>query len=153
MTYTIDIVALEAQPALCVRIRARPEALGQKFLDWLPRIHDATLARAGAMAGMPFARYLDVSGTEIEIEIGLPTTELLCGSGNIVSCVLPSGPAAVTWHIGHYDELAQAHAALAKWAAANGRVAAGGPWEIYFADEAEDDFPERWRTKVVLPLA
>lgn len=152
MTYTIDVVALEAQPALCVRIQARPETLGQKFLDWLPRIHDATLACAGAMAGMPFARYLNVSEAEFEVEIGLPTTELLCGSGNIVSCVLPPGPAAVTWHIGPYEELGNAHAALAAWAAANSRVAAGGPWEIYFADEEEDEYPERWRTKVVLPL-
>lgn len=152
MTYTIDVVALEPQPALCVRIRSRRETLGQKFLDWLPRIHDVMLAAHGDMAGMPFARYLNVSGPEPEIEIGLPTTALLRGSGEIIPCLLPAGPAAVTWHIGHYKNLGKAHAALTGWTAANSRVAAGEPWEIYFADEAEDDFPEGWRTKVVLPL-
>lgn len=152
MNYTIDVVALDVQPALCVRIRARPEELGQMFLNWLPRIHDVALAANADMAGMPYARYLNVSEPEFEVEIGLPTTDPLTGNGDIVSGLLPAGPAAVTWHIGHYEDLGDAHAALAAWVAANCRVAAGGPWEVYFADASDDDDPEQWRTKVVLPL-
>lgn len=153
MKYTIDVVALDIQPALCVRIRSRPEDLGQNFLDWLPRIHDVALAAEEDLAGAPFARYLDVSGPEFEVEIGLPTTKLLRGSGDILPSQLPAGPAAVTWHIGHYEDLGAAHAALAEWAAANSRIASGGPWEVYFADGDDDDYPEQWRTKVVLPLS
>jgi len=152
MSYTVEIVSLEAQPALAARFTARPEDLGRKFLELLPKILNVAEAADGEMAGAPFARYLGVQGTELEVEVGLPLAEPIDGDGEIVAKPLPAGPAAVTWHIGHYEELGKAHAALAEWAKANSRTAAGGPWEVYFSDPADDDDPKGWRTQVVLPL-
>lgn len=152
MNYTVEVVSLESQPALSARFRARPEDLGQKFLELLPRILDVAIAANGEMAGAPFARYLDVSGPELEVEVGLPLADLVAGNGDILCKPLPAGPAATTWHVGHYEGLGNAHAALAEWVRANRRVAAGGPWELYYSDPSDDDDPRGWRTQVVLPL-
>lgn len=152
MSYSVEIISLEAQPALLTRFRARPENLGQKFLELLPQILEVVLATDGEMAGAPFARYLDVSGPELDVEVGLPIVAPVPGKGNVICKPLPAGPAAVTWHIGSYEELGNAHAALAEWARANGRTAAGGSWEVYISDPSDDDDPSGWRTKVVLPL-
>ena len=152
MSYVIEVVTLEAQPALSVRFRARPEDLGRKFLELLPQVLDVTESQHGEMAGAPFARYLDVAGPELEVEVGLPLTTTLEGNGQVLSKPLPGGPAVMTWHIGHYEELGKAHAALAEWVSTNQREVAGGPWEIYFSDPSDDDDPKGWRTQVVLPL-
>lgn len=57
----------------------------------------------------------------------------------------PSGEAAMVVHMGPYEELGKAHAAIVDWCAANGRVPEGTNWEIYGHHEED---PARRRTDV-----
>jgi hypothetical protein len=64
----------------------------------------------------------------------------------------PAGPAAVTWHVGSYQGLGNAHHALEEWASKNNRKPAGPPWESYVTDPGQEPDPQKWRTQVFLPL-
>ena len=65
-------------------------------------------------------------------------------------CVLPAGPVAVTMHIGPYDAMEPAYAALASWVGDRGGQLAGDPWEVYSDPEQRPD-PSTWRTEIVQP--
>lgn len=66
-------------------------------------------------------------------------------SGDIACVATPSGLAAMTIHMGPYQQLGRAHAAIRDWCAANGHVMEGTNWEIY--GHHEDD-PAKRRTDV-----
>lgn len=57
----------------------------------------------------------------------------------------PSGLAASVIHMGGYELLGQAHAAIRDWCSANGHILEGTNWEIY--GHHEDD-PAKRRTDV-----
>ena len=61
----------------------------------------------------------------------------------------PAGEAAVAVHRGPYNRMIEAHDAIRKWMAANGRESAGHSWEIY-GDPAWD--PADIETTVVYLL-
>lgn len=65
------------------------------------------------------------------IEAGVLVDAAFLGAGIVVCSATPGGRAAVTEHLGPYEKLAEAHAAVREWCAANGRVLAGPNWEIY----------------------
>jgi effector-binding domain-containing protein len=65
--------------------------------------------------------------------------------------VLPAGPVAVTVHIGPYDAMEPAYAALASWVSGRGGQLAGDPWEVYFSDPEQRPDPSTWRTEIVQP--
>ncbi len=158
--YTIELVELTLQTTLVVRARCAPEALGRKLGEMLPAILGVVRARGLRLGGAPFTRYLAMDAGMFEIEAGLPVLESLPAgteeatpSGvTVLVSALPAGPAATTVHEGPYQQLGAAHEALRGWAQANGHTAAGGGWESYVSDPAEEPDPSKWRTAVFLPL-
>ncbi len=56
-------------------------------------------------------------------------------------------------HVGPYDGLPQAYAAMVEWMTKNGRVAAKGGEvrEVYLSDP-EKEPPEQWRTQTYILL-
>jgi len=61
-------------------------------------------------------------------------------------CVaMPSGLAAMTSHMGPYEQLGRAHAAVRDWCVANGHTLEGTNWEVY--GHHEEDAAKR-RTDV-----
>jgi effector-binding domain-containing protein len=79
------------------------------------------------------------------IEAGAGVFEKFEGSGEIVCVATPSGLAAGVVHMGPYEQLGKAHAAIRDWCAANGHAMEGTNWEVY--GHHEDD-PARRRTDV-----
>ena len=73
----------------------------------------------------------------------------IAATGEVQPSALPGGPAIVTWHIGPYDALGGAYAALDAWVEAHGVTADGPAWEIYPSEPVGD--PATWRTQVVQP--
>ena len=72
--------------------------------------------------------------------------------GRVQASMLPGGAAAVTWHVGPYDDLRAAYAALAAWLEASGREPLGAPWESYWSDPLLTPDQRDWRTEVLWPL-
>lgn len=103
-------------------------------------------------AGMPYARYHVLGEGRFEVEAGFPATTPVAGEGEVEPSELPPGPVAVTVHLGPYEGLGAAYAALEAWLAEHGKVASGPPWEVYFSDPNTTP-PAEWRTEVYQPYA
>ncbi|MHB8796609.1 MAG: GyrI-like domain-containing protein [Candidatus Nanopelagicales bacterium] len=129
MDYDISVTDLAAQDTAVVRGHAAmdgiPGFLGEAF--------GAVIAAVGGprgVAGPPFARY-DMADGGFAIEAGFPVGAPAAEGPDVVAASLPGGPAAVTMHVGAYDLLAEAYAALEAWLPAHGYRVAGAPWETY----------------------
>ena len=147
-----EIRTLPRQPTVTIRGEAAAEKLPELLADFLPAVFGYLEAKGVTPVGPPFVRYHRF-GETLEIEGGMPVAEPVEGEGRIAASELPSGDAAVGWHIGPYERLAESHAALQDYIAQQGRAASAGHWEIYWTDPGAEPDPEKWRTELVQPLA
>lgn len=112
----------------------------------------AYLVRKGAgPVGMPFARYHPLGEGRFDVEAGFPASTPVSGEDEVEPSELPGGPAAVTMHIGPYDQSAAAYTALEKWIREHGGTPDGDAWEIYYDDPMSQPDPNQWRTEIVQP--
>lgn len=150
-TYDVRKESVQPQHTLVIKTEVLPHELGDELGKILPRVHAYLEKKGVAASGPPFARYMGF-GDKLEIEAGLPVSAAVDGDGDIEASELPGGDAAVTTHIGPYDELPQAHAALVSWTFANKRKANGGPFESYLTDPGDEPDSSKWQTRVILAL-
>jgi AraC family transcriptional regulator len=156
MTYSITTNRLPMQPVLVARRRVGRSEIAATIGEVLPKIFLYAQKNGIALTGLPFTRYVEVGPGLLTIEPGIRIAAW--GEGlnpidpEIVSDTLPAGPAATTRHIGPYDKLPDAYAAIQQWMEAEGLVAAGAPWESYVTDPAEYPDPKDWKTDVFWPL-
>ncbi|MBC7308288.1 MAG: GyrI-like domain-containing protein [Dietzia sp.] len=148
MDYDIEVVELSPRPAAVVR-RAdiRPEDVGGFVATALGEVM-AVVRRQGVLpAGPPFTRYGRTADGHLEVEVGVPTSAPVRGSGRVAAAELPGGRAVRTRHVGPYDGVGAAHEAVTRWMIDHGLAARDMPWESYL------DGPEapRPRTDVVVP--
>ena len=150
MDYAISAEALSPQSALIARSTCRQEDIGTFLGDAFGRVIRA-IADAGATpAGPPFARY-DMDGERFHVQAGFPTSTRVAvdPATGLDGIELPGGAAAVTMHVGAYQDVGAAYAAIEAWMAETGRRSAGAPWETYL-DGPEVAMP---RTQVFWPCA
>jgi AraC family transcriptional regulator len=154
MPYSIARQQLAPQPVLVIRKRVPRADIAKEIGATLGRIFQYAQSRGAAFAGQPLTRYLDWGPGVLTLEMGMPIVAALTvdSASDVRADVLPGGPAAVTTHLGPYDKLSEAHAAVQIWMEENGLRAAGSPWEVYVSDPAEVADPARWRTDIFWPL-
>ncbi len=155
MSYSITTKEIAAQPVLLVRRRIKRPEIAKTIGESLPLVFLQAQKVGAALAGHPFARYLDWGPGMTTIEAGMPvqTPGGAAGDGEVLSDTLPGGLVATTTHAGLYDKLTEAHAAIQEWIEAEGLQAAGAPWESYVTDPGEFPDPKDWKTEVFWPLA
>jgi len=81
----------------------------------------------------------------LPVEAGVRVSAPFESAGKVVCSATPSGTVATVAHIGPYEKLGEAHAALREWCKANNRPMAGPNWEVY--DHWNED-PNKLRTDV-----
>ncbi len=145
MAYSITKKKLAPQPVLVLRRKIQPSGIAQALAEMFQQVFQDAQRNGAALAGPPFARYLEMGRRMWTIEAGMPVAGPLTDT-------LPGGLAAVTTHTGPYDKLPEAHAAIQEWIAAEGLAAAGTPWESYVTDPADYPDPKDWKTEVYVPL-
>lgn len=114
--------------------------------------------------GPPFLRYLVVDmAADLVVQAGVPLREPVVGDGEVEAGVLPGGRYVTAVHVGPYDALADATAALLAWAEEHhlrfdthpsdaGEVW-GGRLEWYETDPREHPDPSTWVTRLAFRLA
>jgi effector-binding domain-containing protein len=152
MSYEITVRRLEPQAVMSVRGKTRFARLAQTIGEFLTEVWNHVQESGGTSAGPPFTRYHAVIGEEIDLEAGLPVAAPVGEGGRIRAGQLPGGEAVSTVHVGPYELLPQAGAALDEWVERNRREAAGPNWELYWTDPGAEPDPLRWKTEVVKPL-
>ena len=150
--YEIKIEQVKAQPAMTMRFRAKPEELGQKYSEAFGALFGYVMSNGGEIAGRPYGRYLEMEEEQFEVEAGVPVTKVLAAKGEIKPGKLPGGTVATTMHVGPYEQLGNAHSTLGMWLEKSGKKAAGPVWEAYLTDPGEQPDPNKYQTKLFLPL-
>ena len=156
MTHAIAKKELTPQPVLAVRRRIKPADLARTLAEVLGAVFLGAQQNGLALAGQPFTRYIEWGPGVWTIEAGLPVAaprKDLATAGEVRADTLPGGPAATMTHVGGYDGLFGAHAAMQQWIEAQGLKAAGAPWEVYVTDPADFPDPKDWKTDLFWPLA
>lgn len=132
---TIEIVELAPSPVVVLSRRVTRPRLPTEIDRAIRRVETAVTAAQVPVAGVPFVRYLG-TGDEMEIEVGVP----LAGSHAVPTLragLLPGGPAATTWHVGPYSDLAEVVAAMESWIGDHAE-SAGPFWESYWSAPGTD---------------
>jgi len=154
MDYSIAKKHLPPQPVLLMRRRIQRAELAQALGEMFGRVYQLAQAKGMALAGPPFARYLDWGPGMTTIEAGMPVASHSgkTSDAEVLEETLPGGPAAITMHSGPYDKLSEAHAAIQVWVEGQGLAPSGAPWESYITDPGQFPDPKDWKTEVVWPL-
>lgn len=152
MTLTYEVRTEELRPQLTSVVRGEMPA--SQMAVWLSEAY-ATVFAYLSSAGVPpvappFARFTFLGDT-VAVEAGVPVPVEVAGEGRVEASSLPEGPAAITTHIGRYEDLEHALDAVTAWLAGRGLEPAGPHWEVYYTDPNAEPDPSRWRTDVVVP--
>jgi hypothetical protein len=143
--HEVRLVELPGVPLAVVRRRVSRNELGKAVREGCGRAWTFA-SRRNLAAGHNVALYLDGS-ILLEAGVELPS-EFVEGEG-IVRSATPAGLAAFTPHIGPYDGLHAAHAAIREWCRAHGVRPTGPNWEVYGHWQREwDTDPTLIRTDV-----
>ena len=158
------IIERPAEPYLSLPVSVNMETIGPAIPDSHARLLAWMSEHDVEPAGPPFVRYnlIDME-RELEIEVGLPIRIGVAGDGAIAAGALPAGRYASLIHVGPYEELIDANAALQDWALAKGLAfdmaetpdgdRFGSRLELYLTDPVEEPDPAKWRTEVAYRLA
>jgi effector-binding domain-containing protein len=158
-----EIVELEAQPSVAVRLTQRMDELdlAAAFDQALPQVAARIGEGGGAFAGPPYGRYHRFGPDVVDVEIGFPVSAEPSGlrpvadvpEGEVGRSQLPGGPVARATHVGSYDGLSGTYDALHEWIHAQpGYDDGAGPWESYVDDIREATDLSTLRTEVIWPL-
>jgi effector-binding domain-containing protein len=157
------IVERSAQPYVSITGLVTMQRIPE-IADRLPEVFQWLAARGVEPAGAPFFKYnvIDMQ-RELEIEVGVPVTDMLEGDDVVRPGVLPAGRYASVTHVGHPQQLVDATAELLRWAAQQGlswdvtRTDRGQRWgcrlELYKSDPAVEPDMNKWETELAFRLA
>lgn len=152
MKYVVSEQTLTAQPALVIRRRIKRSDISKTLAESLGKVFLHAQRAGAAIVGQPFTRYLEWGPGLVSIEAGLPIATRVEGEGDVRAEVLPAGRTAITTHLGPYEQLLDAHAAVQQWIEDHGHRSMGSPWEVYVTDPAEEPDPRSWRTDIFWPI-
>ena len=151
MNYPCAIKEQEAQPFLAIRLRTPVSNLPAK----LGESYGAIMGYLGGLgkqpAGMPFSAYYNQDMEDLDVEIGIPTAEILAGNDNIYGAEIPAGKIAECVYTGPYSQLGQAYQQLAEFVAEQGVEVSGVAYEMYI-DDPGDTPQSELRTLILFPL-
>jgi effector-binding domain-containing protein len=149
-SYEVGLADLPSIPLAVVRRQVARAGLSAAVRDGCGRAWKFARDRQ-LQAGRNVAVYWDGS---IRLESGVELPAAFAEGDGIVRSATPGGLTAFVTHIGPYEQLGAAHAAIREWSAAAGRRLAGANWEIYGHWQKEwDTDPARIRTDVYYQVA
>lgn len=150
----VDEIRIERRPSrtvAAVQFRAALEDMPARLAD----AFGATLShlrRAGLAPECPaVAVYEDLGDGVVTASAGFYVPRPIAGEGDVVALDTPACELAVSTHLGSYDSLPEAYAALERWLAPRGYRPAGmRMWEEYFS--CPGNAPLQTRTDICWPI-
>jgi len=153
MAHSIATKPLEPQPVLVMKRRMKQSEIALNLGEMFGRVFQYTQQNGLALAGAPFARYLEMGPGLMTVQAGLPLVAAPASAAEDLAVdTLPGGLAAIAVHAGAYDTLRDTHAAIQEWIEAQGLTPSGAPWESYVTDPGQYPDPKDWKTEVYWPV-
>ncbi len=152
MPYRVEIKEVAARPAAVVRFTAGVPEMGDKMGAAFGQVMQY-VAQAGAQIAGPAIGYYEQLGDErFDVHAGFIVAAPIEGDGTVLPFELPAGKVATTMHVGPYETLPEAYAALAEQTKALGaEIEMGAPmWEEYLS--GPETPPEQTQTLVYWPI-
>jgi len=154
--YTIEIAAIPEQYVACLRARGPIGDLGARMARLAAFFEAAGIAPAGA----PQARFYDdeYDPDDTDFEVCLPLRPDDAGwtpdtVGDAVVSITPAHHAMATTHVGGYETIAAAHAALRRELDMLGYTQAGPASETYVHGPMQAATSDEYLTVVCYPYA
>ena len=152
MSREFETKHVEAKPIVGIRTTTTMEKITEVMGPLFGEVHGHMQQSGREPAGMPFTIYHAMDGNTLDLECGMPVASPMDGAGRVKAGELPAGKVATVTHMGPYDELPQAWAALMEWMGAQGLQPAGAPWEVYVTDPGAEPDQSKWRTDIFFPV-
>ncbi len=130
MPYVIERRVVAPELIAAARGRSARRDVAKTMLALLDRSWAYVREHAIPNDGINVAIYAG-DGSGVAVEAGARVRAPFEPVGAIVCAATPGGLVATTAHIGPYERLGDAHAAIVAWCAANGHRLAGISWEVY----------------------
>jgi effector-binding domain-containing protein len=153
-TMVYEIATHHVEPQAIVSIRGRrqqddlPAFIRAAFSDLLGRLRLLGVSPSGP----PFVIYHGFGADGIDAEVSVPIDQSVTATGKVESRVLPAMTAARTLHVGPYEKLGGAYAALTDWTADHGFESAGPIQERYLNGPGDCVASSEYRTEIDMPI-
>ena len=134
MLHVVTVQPVRPRTLAAVRREVSPGAIGAAWGPALDRVWEFIRRQPGLRTdghNIFLYHHPDRPGSPIVCDFGVEVTHTFAPAGEVFATATPGGEAAVTIHRGAYHRLSEAHQAVERWIAANGRESAGQSWEIY----------------------
>lgn len=155
MNYDIHVKQVPAQIIASERTHTALAQLGKVMHSTLAKIA-TSVQPPTATQGPPFAIYYNepFNPDDIDVEMGVPiaVNATLAETAQVARRELPGGPVAFTFHVGPYETIGAAYAALYAWLEEHGHRPLGPPREIYLVGPGQGTKPAELRTEIDLPI-
>ena len=148
MSYTFEEKHLDARTVVTIRRETTHEGLAQAFGEILPAIAGAIHAAGGQMASPPFGMYHTFNPPTVDLEAGAAVVASIDTEGDMRCYELPACKVISLMHVGPYDDLGEAHAALQSYVTEKGLKRAGPPAELYWTDPGAEPDSSKWKTEL-----
>ena len=151
MDYQVRIVHRPAQRVAVVRFQTTLAELGKRMAGGFADVM-AALSRHDTQPTGPALAYYEKEPDGFAVAVGFPVASELPEDGPVGTMLLPDTDVATTTHVGRYQDLPRAYAALEEQAAGQGREAdeATGMWEEYWSPPGTPE--DQARTEVFWPV-
>lgn len=148
----IHIVRLKPQPIVVVERQATANDLPAMLGEALQVVSDELAQVEVQPVGPAVVRYTKIGDNSVTLEAGFPVEAPVQTLKRALNETLPGGEAAMSLHVGRYDELDAVHESIKAWIAKQGRQPAGACWEVYSTDPSVQHNAAKWQTEVYWPL-
>jgi effector-binding domain-containing protein len=152
MHHVVSTRHVEAQAIVSIRARRPqddlPAFLKAAFPDLLGRLRLLGVSPSGP----PFVIYHEFGADGIDAEVAVPIDKPVTATGKVESRVMPAMTVARTLHVGPYEELGEAYAAVSGWITDHGFEAAGPIQERYLNGPGDRVASSEYRTEIDMPI-
>ena len=134
MPVSVNLQTVHSRKLAAVRREVAPGAVGSAWGPALGKVWEFIRTQPGLRTdGHNIFLYHHPTqlGAPILCDFGVEVTCTFETAGEVYATETPRGEAAVAVHRGPYNHMNEAHDAIRKWMAANGRDSAGHSWEIH----------------------
>ena len=128
MSHIVRVEESPGRPLAIVRRRASQGELKAVVPAACGDVWNRVKAHGVDGPGRLVAIYLDGA---INIEVGVEVSEAFAGFEDLPRSATPAGRVATVTHVGGYDRLGDAHAAIREFCTTRGHQLGGPDWEIY----------------------
>ena len=152
MDYLITTHHVEPQAIVSIRDRRARADLPGFLKATFPELLGRLRLLGVSPIGPPFVIYHEFGPDGVDAEVSVPIREPVATAGKIQSRVLPAMTVARTTHVGPYEKIGEAYAAVSDWIRAREFEAAGPVQERYLNGPGDRVASTEYRTEIEMPI-